>query len=180
MIEDAAPATDSHELKVRIGPLSFDPHRVIYATIILMTAFAIYDEGTEPFTTGPFLAMFGIALAPVFALAMAHAFSDALDLQIRLGRRLTGRDRRHLFATNLEYMYVAIPPIIIGALLTVMGLDANEALLVIQVLGLASLVFWGVYAARMAGLGGWMQARFGIGYGVMGLIVIVVELVLTH
>ena len=41
-----------------------------------------------------------LALAPVFALAMAHAFSDALDLQIRLGRRLTGRDRRHLLATN--------------------------------------------------------------------------------
>ena len=168
------------ELKLSIGPLTFDPHRVIYATIILMTAFAIYDQGTDPFSAIPLVSMFGVALAPLFALAMAHAFSDALDLQIRHGRRLTGHDRRHLLATNLEYLYVAIPPIVLGSFLALLGWDANDVVGTMQALGLASLVFWGVYAARTANLGAWSQVRFGASYGVMGLLVILVELILTH
>ena len=179
MSEGADPAGGT-ELKVRIGPVTFDPHRVIYATIILMTAFAIYDQGTDPFAAVPLVTMFGIALAPLFALAMAHAFSDALDLQIRNGRRLTGLDRRHLLATNLEYLYVAIPPIVLGSVLAVLGWQANDVVATMQALGLASLVLWGVYAARTASLGPWTQVRFGVGYGVMGLLVILVELILTH
>lgn len=173
-------AVGGTELKLRIGPVTFDPHRVIYSTIILMTAFAIYDEGKDPFSAVPLVTMFGIALAPLFALTMAHAFSDALDLQIRNGRRLTGHDRRHLITTNLEYLYVAIPPILLGSVLAMLGWNANDVVTTMQVLGLASLVFWGVFAARTARLGAWTQVRFGISYGVMGMIVILVELILTH
>ena len=88
---------------------------------------------------------------------MAHAFSDALDVQIRNGRRLTGADRRHLLWSNLEYIYVAIPPILLTIALALLGWDANDVVFVVQILGLASLFFWGAYAARTAGLGGWRQ-----------------------
>lgn len=178
--QDDVEPVEPVSLKVSIGPLSFDPHRVIYATIILMTAFAIYDEGDDPFTSGPLITLFGVALAPLFALTMAHAFSDALDLQIRYGRRLTGHDRRRLLATNLEYLYIAIPPILLGIVLTAFGWTAPSVILTLQVLGLVSLVLWGAYAARTARLGGWAQVRFGFSYGVMGAIVIVIELILTH
>jgi hypothetical protein len=179
-VSEGADPVGSTELKLRIGPLTFDPHRVIYATIILMTAFAIYDQGKDPFAAVPLVTMFGVALAPLFALAMAHAFSDALDLQIRNGRRLTAHDRRHLLATNLEYLYVAIPPILLGSALALLGWNANDVVATMQGLGLASLVFWGVYAARTARLGAWTQVRFGISYSVMGLLVILIELILTH
>lgn len=167
-------------LKLRFWGLSFDAHRVIYATIILMTALAIYDEGHDPLRAIPILTMFGIAVAPLFALAMAHAFSDALDLQIRNGRRLTGKDRRHLLAENLEYLYVAIPPLLLAAILSVLGWGAQDVVGIVQLLGTASLAMWGVFAARTAGLGRWAQVRFGVGYAFMGLIVIGVEQALTH
>jgi hypothetical protein len=175
-----SPAPSPVALKLRVGRLTFDPHRIIYATIMLMTAFAIYDEGTDPFQKGPLIQLLGVALAPLFALAMAHAFSDALDVQIRNGRRLTGADRRHLLWSNLEYMYVAIPPILLTIALALLGWDANDVVFVVQILGLASLFFWGAYAARTAGLGGWRQATFGFNYSLMGLVVIGVELLLTH
>lgn len=168
------------DLKLRFLGLTFDAHRVIYATIILMTALAIYDEGTDPLRAVPLLAMFGVTLAPLFALAMAHAFSDALDIQIRTGRRLTGRDRRHLIAENMEYLYIAVPPILLTAVLSAFRWDANDVVGVVQLLGLASLGLWGAFAARLAGLSRWTQARFAFGYAVMGAIVITVELILTH
>ena len=174
------PHADPADLQWNVGFLTLDPHRLIYATIILMTAYAIFDEGTDPFRPGNLAALFGVALAPLFALAMAHAFSDALDLQIRNARRLTGADRRHLFAMNMQYMYVAIPPIVATALLALLGWDANAIVGIVQVLGLISLFFWGLFAARTAGLGRWRQVTFGVNYLVMGLIVIGVELALTH
>ena len=173
-------STNEVDLTMHVGPLYFDAHRVVYATIILMTAYALYDEGTDPFGPGPLLEMFGLSIAPLFALAMAHAFSDAIDLQIRNGRRLNRHDRRHIASTNLQYLYVAIPPMAIIVLLSLLQLDADDIIGIVQVLGILSLAFWGAYAARMAGLGRWPQTRFALGYGIMGIIVITVELILTH
>ena len=109
----AGPEAAPLHLQFRLGRITMDPHRIIYATIMLMTAYAIYDEGTDPLKAGPIIEIIGLSLAPLFALAMAHAFSDGLDLQIRNDRRLTRHDRRHLFGTNLQYLYVAIPPTIV-------------------------------------------------------------------
>ena len=168
------------DLTMHVGPLYFDAHRVVYATIILMTTYALYDEGTDPFGPGPLIELFGLSLAPLFALAMAHAFSDAIDLQIRNGRRLNRHDRLHLMTTNLQYLYVAIPPMALIVLLSLFQWHANDIVSFVQVVGIGSLAFWGAYAARRAGLGRWLQVRFAFGYAIMGLIIITVELILTH
>jgi hypothetical protein len=173
--ESAAPA-----LQLSLGGVTFDAHRVIYATIILMTAYAIYDEGTSPFTSGSLMELFGVTVAPLFALTMAHAFSDALDLQIRNGRQLNRHDRRHLFFTNVQYLYVAIPPLLLSTVLALFHWDANEIVTIVLGLGVLSLFLWGVYAGRTAHVSRWRQAYFGFGYGIMGLFVIVIELILTH
>jgi hypothetical protein len=180
MPESLTPSPEQPTLELRVWFLTFDAHRVIYATIMLMTAYAIYDEGTDPFSSRSLLELSGIALAPLFALTMAHAFSDALDLQIRNGRRLTGHDRRHLLSTNIQYLYVAIPPVLLTIVLAAVGWNANLIVEMVQFLGLASLFLWGVYAARAAGIAGWRRLSFGLSYGIMGLIVIGVELILTH
>ena len=80
------------DLTFQVGPVSMDPHRIIYSTILLMTAYAIYDEGSLPIDRRGYIALFGLSIGPLFALAMAHVFSDALDLQIRNGRRLSDDD----------------------------------------------------------------------------------------
>lgn len=171
---------DPETLKVRILGLQFDPHRLIYSTVILMTALAIYDPGPETAGQSVLVTIVAVTIAPLFALTMAHVFSDALDLQIRLGRRLNGRDRRHLLASNLEYMYIAVPPTLLAIVLSLAGMQAVPIIDAVLWLMLASLFFWGVYAARAARLSGWLQLRFGLSYGVMGLIIVLIEIALTH
>jgi len=178
--QPAAPARAPVDLTLHFGPFRFDAHRIIYATIILMSAYALYDEGTDPFGTRALVEMFAMTLAPLFALAMAHAFSDALDVQIRNGRRLDRHDRRHIAAMNVQYMYTAVPPTGLIVVLALLHWDANAIIEIVQLIGLGSLAFWGVYAARIAGLGRWAQVRFGVNYAIMGVIVITVELILTH
>jgi hypothetical protein len=168
------------DLEFRIGRLSMDPHRIIYATILLMTAYAIYDEGTAPLKTGSYLELLGLSIAPLFALAMAHAFSDALDMQIRYQRRLTGHDRRHLLWTNLQYLYVAIPPMLLILGLGLLQWDANDVLELVQLMGLLSLGWWGYYAGRKARVSRPRRWLFAFNYALMGLVVIAVEQVLTH
>ena len=183
LVEDSpptAPVNVMPDLSLHVWRIAIDPHKVIYGTIMLMTAYAVYDQGDGPMDKGPLLEIIGISIAPLFALAMAHAFSEALDMQIRNGRRLTGADRRHLLTENLVYLYVAIPPIIILTVLTVFSWDANDAIAAVNFLGIVSLCFWGAFAARKAGLGRMRQFVFGMNYGVMGIIVIVFELILTH
>lgn len=168
------------DLQLHIWRLSFDPHRIIYATILLMTAYAIYDEGSAPLNQRTYVALFGLSIGPLFALAMAHAFSDALDLQIRNGRRLTAHDRRHLLASNLQYMYIAIPPLVLIAILGALGWDANDVLGLVQLIGLLSLGWWGWFAGMKAGVSTARRWWFAFSYTLMGAIVIGVELLLTH
>lgn len=179
--QEGTPAERSGALKIRFLGLSFDPHRLIYSTIVLIATLSIYDDSApEDFDSFTALALSAVLIAPLFALSMAHAFSDALDRQITLGRRLGGHDRRHLLATNLEYLYIAVPPLIIAFILGPTDIPAEVIMDLIVVLGLGSLFLWGTFAARKAGLGRWAQVRFGVNYLAIGLVIVIVELILTH
>jgi hypothetical protein len=179
-VDETPDRVDPEKLKVRILGLQFDPHRLIYSSVILMTALAIYNPGPETAGQSVLVTIIGVTVAPLFALTMAHAFSDALDLQIKLRRRLSAKDRRHLIISNFEYMYIAVPPILLSIALAFLGWEAVPVLDAVLWLMLASLFFWGVYAARTARLNAWMQLWFGFAYGVMGLIIVVIEIFLTH
>ncbi len=49
---DTEPSEGESALKVRFLGLAFDPHRLIYATIILLAALSIYDDSVpEEFTS---------------------------------------------------------------------------------------------------------------------------------
>lgn len=166
--------------RVRFGFIVVDPHIVVYSTIMLMTTYAVYDEGTSQLTRADWFEIAALGIAPLFALSMAHAFSEAIDLQIREGRRLTNGDRWHLFRSNLQYLYVAVPPIVLAGIMWGLGSDANDAVGLIQILGIGSLFFWGAYAGRRAGYGWLRQTTFGLSYGLMGLFVLAVEYAVTH
>lgn len=172
---------DPEKLKIRFLGLAFDPHRLIYSTIILIATLSIYDDSVpREFDTFTALSLSAVIIAPLFALTMAHAFSDALDLQIKLGRRLNGQDRRHLLRINLEYLYIAIPPLALALVLGPTAIAPNVIIDIVLVMGLISLFFWGMFAARKAGLRRWGQLRFGVNYLAMGLVIVIVELILKH
>ena len=170
---------DGHTLITFLG-IRFDAHRLIYATIMLLVALAIYDDDVQSFSGTRFVDLFVVVVLPLFALSCAHAFADALDIQIKTKRRLTPEDRRHLLAAALQYLSVGVPVLLIGIVYELAGGEAGEASGWGQGLGVASLFLWGAFAARSAGLGTWAQLRFAMVYGLVGLTIVAVELVLVH
>jgi len=158
----------------------WDPHRLIYGTIILMVALGIYEEADDPFNQESLLDLALVVVAPLFALATAHAFSDAIDIQVRSGSRLAGADRGHLLFSGLQYLAVGVPVIIVSIVVFALGGNATDAVSIAQGIGVTSLFFWGVFAARRAGLSPWAQVRFAFIYGLLGFGVIVFELLLAH
>ncbi|MDO9486512.1 MAG: hypothetical protein Q7K25_10690 [Actinomycetota bacterium] len=165
---------------IQVSVVALEPHALIYSTIMLMVAYSLFDEGPKPLLDGALLELIAVGLASLFALSMAHLFTDALDTQILLRRRLTGRDRIRILLNNLQYMYVAIPAILILLLLAPLNWAADAAVGVLMLVGLATLFFWGTFAARKAGLSRWRQLSFGLSYGFIGILVLLVELALTH
>lgn len=165
---------------LHVSVLVLEPHALIYSTIMLMVAYSLYDEGTAPLLDGALLELSAVGLAALFALAMAHAFTDALDMQILYRRRLTKKDRLRILLTNLQYMYVAVPAILTLLLMAPLNWDSDSAVAVLMLFGLATLFFWGTFAARKAGLSRWRQLSFGLSYGFIGILVLLVELALTH
>lgn len=172
--------TSHEDPRLRIGPVRIDPRAAIYATIIMITALTVFEEGSGPMTWGLFRRTSGVLIAPLFALAMAHAFSEALDLQIRFHRRLNRHDRRHVFIVNMQYLYPCIGPVAFALLATLFHWDAGVTTWIILIALFISLFGWGFYAGRRAKLPVGRQLVFGVGYSLLGLIVLVVELMMTH
>lgn len=165
--------------QITFGGISFDAHRLIYGTVILLVALSLFNTQAPSFTGFRFLDLVVVVVTPLLALSFAHAFADALDIQIRTRRRLTRRDRRHLFLTAIQYLTVGIPVVVLGLVFEVLGWSAAVAIAWGQILGVASLFLWGAFAGSASGLGRWMQFRFAIFYGLVGIGIIVVE-VLAH
>lgn len=165
--------------QITFGGICFDAHRLIYATIILLVSLGLYNTQAPSFTGSTLLDLVVVVVMPLLALSFAHAFADALDIQIRTRHRLSGRDRRHLFVTAIQYLTVGIPVLIIGFVFEALGWSATVAVAWGQILGVVSLFMWGAFAGRASGLGRWMQFRFAIFYGLVGIGIITVE-VLTH
>jgi len=75
---------------------------------------------------------------------------------------------------------VGVPVVIIGIVVSFAGGSTVDAVDLSVDLYAISLVFWGVYAARSAGLGGWVQARYGAVYGILGFAIVAVEYAVMH
>jgi len=172
--------TPHEDPRLRIGPMHVDPRAAIYATIIMITALTVFNEGTGSMDWYMFKRVTAVLVAPLFALAMAHAFSEALDLQIRFHRPLNRHDRRHVFIVNLQYLYPCIGPVLFALIATLFHWDAGFTTWVILIALFISLFWWGFYAGRRARLTVGRQIVFGTGYALLGLIVLVVELWMTH
>lgn len=170
---------DGHA-RIHLFGLRLDPHRLIYATLILMVSLAIFDEAAESFSGSTVVDMFVVVLMPLAALSLAHGFSDAIDIQIRTRRRLTRADRWHVFTSSFQYILVGVPVLIVAVVFGLAGIGMDQVSNVGQILGQVSLLFWGAFAARSAGLGAWAQVRFALVYSLIGSLIIAVELAFLH
>ena len=172
--------TVDHDSRLQVGPLWIEPRVVIYATIIQMTAYAIYDPIDSDVTLGRFAELFWIAVVPMFALAIAHGFSEVLDLQIRLRRRMSWGDLRVILHSNVQFLYVSLIPIILLLFCCLIAVNEESAVSFILYLGVISLAGWGGYGARRSGLKRWQWLLFGAAYACLGAIVVLLEILVRH
>lgn len=164
---------------LHLGPIRLQPRIIVYATIIQLTAFALLGS-TEPVTRLAWQDLLLISLGPMFALALAHTFSEVLDHQIRASGHLAGQTLRKVITSNLQFLYVGLVPLVVALVLMPTEMTMNEAINIIFLIGVISLFVWGAVAARISGRSLGKQLLFGLGYGIVGSIVVVMELILRH
>ena len=170
-----------HDRHVHVLGVSFDPHRIIYATIILMVTLTAAGDIDIDLIQGQGIGdLTAVVLFPLLALSLAHSFSDALDIQIRTGKRLVRADRLALLRDALQYLAVGVPVVIFGLIMSVLGGSMATVIEISNNVYALSLVFWGAYAARAAGLRKWGQVRFGLVYGLLGMTIVIVEYFIVH
>lgn len=172
--------SDLHDPRIAFGPFRLDPRTITYSTILMLTAVALLNPQSETMTAGDLLVGFWVLLGPLFAISMAHGFSEAIDLQIRYRRRLTWADRRHLAAVNLQYLIIGVIAFVVLLVPFALGWSTEAALNLMYVLGVGSLMFWGGVAAYKAGLPRGRQIVLGLNYGILGFMIVIVEVWIRH
>ena len=160
---------------LRIGPLEVRLERVVYATVVLMSVLAVYDGWAE---LASFLGVAIVIVAPLLALAVAHLFSEAIEDHYRLQRPLTRAEWRRLALGQLKILVAAVPPLVILGIGWISPLDERSTIAALLWTGVATLVVLSLIAARRAGIRGWRLAVAGLSGGVVGLIVISLQVLL--
>ncbi|MFZ1116872.1 MAG: hypothetical protein WAN44_13725 [Propionibacteriaceae bacterium] len=135
----------------RVGRLKIRVDRVIYTTITLLTVLIIYDGWEEL----RFWDVVTVIVGPILAIFMGHVFGAALGTRVALGRPLTRHERRAVFVEECRFLLVAVPPLAILVVLTIVGISYTRIIQVIVFTGVLSLGVWGGVAGRRAGLSGW-------------------------
>jgi hypothetical protein len=141
----------SSERRARSAPLKIPIDRLINTTIALLSVLIIYD-GWEALT---FWGVVAVIVGPLLAVFLSHVFAGTLAHRVELGRELTRRERRGLLAQESRLLLLAVPPLVILAGLSIVGVSYRRIIQVIVLVGMLSLGAWGAEAGRRAHLTGW-------------------------
>jgi hypothetical protein len=156
--------------KMRIGGLKIRVDRVIYTTITLLSVLIIYD-GWEQLR---FWNVVTVIVGPILAIFLSNVFGASLGSRVARGRPLTRQEHRTVLAEECKFLLIAVPPLVILAILTIAGVSYTRIIQVIVLTGVLSLGVWGGIAGRRAGLAGWpLLVPITYGLFVGGIILIV-------
>jgi hypothetical protein len=167
-------------LTLHIAGLTIDPRIAVYSTIILMSGLALLDFQDTELSWSQWGKVFGAAFAPVAAVAVAHAFADALGYEVRTKTRLDSRAISHVVFHNIQFFYVAVITLVLLAPMLLLNVAASSAANILLILGTANLVGWGTFAGRRVGLRWRGVLIYALAYGLVGVIVVWVKYWLTH
>jgi hypothetical protein len=160
---------------VRLGRLAIRLDRLVYATVVLMSVLVVYD-GWDQLTTFGGMAL--VIVAPIVALAMAHLFAEVMDAYATLRRPLSRSEWSELTLEQTRWLLAAVPPLVILGLGWISRLDARSTIAVLLWTGLATLVVLATLSGHRAGFRGWRLFLAGLSGGVVGLVVISLQIVL--
>jgi hypothetical protein len=125
--------------------------RVVYGTITLMSVLVVYDGWQQL----RFRDVVVVIVGPVLVLFLSHLFAATLAKQVELGRVVTGTERAKIARSESPFLLLAVPPVVVVGILTLLGLSLSASIRCLIVLGAVSLGCWGGVAGRRSGMTGW-------------------------
>jgi hypothetical protein len=164
-----------HDSQVLQGERTISIERLTYATVVLMSVLVVYD-GWEQLTT--FIGVAVVIIGPILALAVAHFFSAVLHAYAERQRPLSGRELLAEAAHQAPVMLAAVPSLIVLGLGWISPLDARNTITLIVWTGAATLIALAALAGRRAGLRGWRLIAMALSGGLVGLMVISLQILL--
>ncbi len=148
--------------------------RIVYATITVMSVLIIYDG----WQTLRLIDVVLVIVGPIIAMFIGHVFSAALARQIEIGRPLSRAEAATIVGSESRFLLLAVPPVVIVSVLYAFNVSLSGAIRVTLWAEAASLGYWGLVAARRAGLGGWRVFAFVVAGLIVGLVVLLLQVVL--
>jgi hypothetical protein len=151
-----------------------DIERLTYATVVVMSVLAVYSSWDEL----SFVRAAAVIFAPVVALAIAHYFSEVLHAHAELHRPLTRAEWLRFAVHQVQLLLAAVPPLVLLALARVTDTDVEHVTLFILGAGSLSLIALAAVAGGRAGLRGWSRFWMSMAGGLVGLVVMGMQIVL--
>jgi hypothetical protein len=171
----AASATEAHP-RARLGPVSVDIGRSVYGTVLVLTVLAIDTTHGTPTYLDAALTVVG-AMAATF---LAHLFADVLAEFAHTGGS-HGAGRRTvagLARVDLVFLALAVVPVVVLVVGVLASWEPETAIQIIGVAGVAFLVFVGGLGGRQAGFARWGIVACAVASGVLGAVLLVVQVLL--
>ena len=166
--------TNPQPHSVRVGGVELDLERLTYATVVVMAVLAAYQGWAEL----SFLAAALVVISPVVAVCLAHAFSELLQEHAAHRRTLTRAEWAAAARRQLHLLLAALPPLIILSVGRAASIEVARTGAVVQLTGMATLMFLSAIACRRAGLRGWQLILGTLAGGLVGLLVIALQIAL--
>jgi hypothetical protein len=159
---------------VDVHGVGLDLERLTYATVVVMAVLAVYTGWTQL----SFAAAALVVIAPVLALAIAHAFSEALHAHAAHQRPLTAAEWRSTAWHQVHLLLAAVPPLIVLTLGRLTSLDVRSITRTLLATGVVTLIGLTSIAARRAGYRGAKWLAASLTGGLIGLVVISLQVAL--
>lgn len=164
---------------LRIGPLRLSVATFIYGTILITVSLAVYENdepGPMSFTDA--LEIISVVVGTLAAVALAHVLADTAHAHIGAGHFPHRAEFARIWRLNLQYLYVAVVPVVVTLICCAVRTPADTPVEVNQLVGVLSLVGWGMLAGSAVGRRS--ALLYGAAYGLLGVVIVVTEAALTH
>lgn len=166
---------DEDDLPLTVLGVQIHLERLVYSTVVLMSVLVVYD-GWASLTTFTGIAL--VIAAPTLALLLAHLFADSLHLQSELRRPLNAAEWRRLLGHQANILLAAAPPLVILLVGWATPADALATVTLLLWTGVVTLIGLTSFSGYRAGLRGWRLLVSALIGGLIGLIVISLQVVL--
>jgi hypothetical protein len=136
--------------------------------------------GASPHQVAPQpLALIVLLLATGIVFWLAHAYAQLFGDRMH-GAALTFGEVRAVAAREWPIVEAAVPPATAAAIAAIAGLPDSTVAWIALITAIAGQLGWAIYAAARAGASRWVIAISGLANLVLGLLLVVLKVVVSH